>query len=321
MAELDNCGYWKYLGESDVPKAEGKIKPIDPEQLWPGVEPINTEASESHSVPRILTRAEKGQALTHLEMDFNLASLFHKLNTSSVGAPWDEEELDENSDAYFNLHKPSREEEMKGMFATFSYAPVVNGTGSVIQNAFQTIKIQHSTDEIRYKLSNECIPGTLDIAEDFHVTGSSFIAGNSYLSGSTFITGNLSVVQDTQTNTLYVTSSSIFGGDLRAEGTSSFRGDVYVVGNLYVNGVLFGNLSQKAYKTSDYAEPINRKGIQVEERPSGSLIDPQIPSSSLFASSPVTVSEKDYYTKAEVDQMLADLRIELLAEIHGQTQK
>ena len=47
MAEVDNCGYWKYLGESEVP-----------------------------SSPRVLTRAEKGQALTHLEMDFNLASLF-----------------------------------------------------------------------------------------------------------------------------------------------------------------------------------------------------------------------------------------------------
>lgn len=310
MAELDNCGYWKYLGESDVPKESGSIKAIDTASLWPGVEPVDVEASESHSVPRILTRAEKGQALTHLEMDFNLASLFHKLNTSSVEAPWSGEELDENSDAYFNRHKPSRAEEMKGMFATFSYAPVVNGTQSVIQNGFQTIKIQHSTDEIRYKLSNERIPGTLDIEEDFHVTGSSFVAGNSYLGGSTFITGNLSVVQDTQTNTLYVTSSSVFGGDLRVAGTSSFDGDLYVVGNLYVNGVLFGNLSQKAYKTPNYAEPVIR-GLD----PVG---PPQPPF--LGAASPQNSENLEYYTKAEVDQMLADLRAELLAEIHGQTQ-
>lgn len=298
MAELDNCGYWKYLGENDVPKSEGKIKPTDPEQLWPGIKPVDTNISESHSVPRILTRAEKGQALTHLEMDFNLASLFHKLNTSSAESSFTEDELgDTGGDAYFNLHKPSRAEEMEGMFATFSYAPIVNGTQSIIQNGFQTIKIQHTTDEIRYKLSNECIPGTLDIAEDFHVTGSTFVAGNSYLKGSTSITGNLSVVQDTQTNTLYVTSSSVFGGDLRAEGTSSFRGDVYVVGNLYVNGVLFGNLSQKAYKTSNYAESVVREGT--ESTVAGKT------------------STREYYTKAEVDQMLASLRAELLAEIHG----
>ena len=70
MAEQTNSGYWKYLGDSNVPTAPGKIRPIDPDQLWPGIEPVDTEVSESHSVPRILTRAEKGQALTHLEMDF-----------------------------------------------------------------------------------------------------------------------------------------------------------------------------------------------------------------------------------------------------------
>ena len=293
MAEQTNSGYWKYLGDSNVPTAPGKIRPIDPDQLWPGIEPVDTEVSESHSVPRILTRAEKGQALTHLEMDFNLASLFHKLNTSSKGASWNAEELDEDSDVYYNMHKPSREEEMAGMFATFSYAPVVSDNKSIIQNGFQTIKVQHSTDEIRYKLSYEQIPGNLDIVEDLHVTGSTYVTGN--ICGAE----NLDVAKDTHTNTLCVSSSSEFGGDVRVAGTSSFEGDVYVVGNLYVNGVAFGNISQDAYKSNtdgEYAKPYSRGTSTVEIS---------------------STQEKEYYTKAEVDKMLADLRAELLTEIHG----
>lgn len=293
MAEQTNSGYWKYLGDSNVPTAPGKIRPIDPDQLWPGIEPVDTEVSESHSVPRILTRAEKGQALTHLEMDFNLASLFHKLNTSSKGASWNAEELDEDSDVYYNMHKPSREEEMAGMFVTFSYAPIASSNKSIIQNGFQTVKVQHSTDEIRYKLSYEQIPGNLDIAEDLHVTGSTYVTGNIY--GAE----NLDIAKDTHTNTLYVDSSSEFKGDVRVAGTSSFEGDVYVVGNLYVNGVAFGNISQDAYKSNtdgEYAKPYSRGTSTVEIS---------------------STQEKEYYTKAEVDKMLADLRAELLTEIHG----
>lgn len=307
-----NCGYWRYLGNDSVPTASGKIKPIDPNQLWPGVTPVDTEASESHSVPRILTRCEKGQALTHLEMDFNLASLFHKLNTSSVGAPWTPEENASGSgsgvDVYFERHKPTREEEMEGLFATFSYAPVVNGSQSVIQNPFQTIKIQHTTDEIRYKLSNERIPGTLDIEEDFHVTGSIFTQQNAVISG------NVVSKKDTTTKTLHVESSSVFAGDVRVAGTQSIDGDLYIVGNLYVNGVLFGNISRPEYNTPDYAESHSTLG-PVEE--------PVIPQLAL-AASPKSNSTKNsstkFYTQDEVDQMLANLREELLAEIHGQTQ-
>ena len=287
----DNCGYYRYLGDLDVPKAEGKIKPIDPDQLWPGVNPVDTEASESHSVPRVLTRLEKGQALTHLEMDFNLASFHHKLNTSSISSSFTPEESGEEEDVYFERHKPTRQEEMEGMFATFSYAPIVIGSESVIQNGFQTIKIQHTTDEIRYKLSNEQIPGTLDIAEDFHVTGSSYVAQDASVSGS------VRVKQDISSDTLHVSRSATIGKDLRMAGTASIDGDVYIKGNLYVNGVMFGNLSRPEYNTPNYASP-----------------------------QPATISTgegvkvKEFYTKAEVDQLLAALRSELLAEIHGQTQ-
>ena len=104
MAEQTNSGYWKYLGDSNVPTAPGKIRPIDPDQLWPGIEPVDTEVSESHSVPRILTRAEKGQALTHLEMDFNLASLFFFFFISSKGASWIGDDLDVDSGVFFFMH-------------------------------------------------------------------------------------------------------------------------------------------------------------------------------------------------------------------------
>lgn len=260
MAEelTTNCGYWKYLGEPDVPKASGSIKEIDPAQLDYGHEPL-AEYTESHSTPRVLTRAEKGQALTHLEMDFNLASLFHKLNTSSAGSEFEPEEYGEDRDVYFERHKPTRAEEMAGMFATFSYAPVCNGSSSIIQNAFQTVKVQHTTDELRYKLSNEMIPGTLDIAEDFHVTGSSFIKENLSVSG------NAKIALDTETNTLCVNSSSVLKGEVRVEHTASFAGDVYIEGNLYVNGVMFGNLSNAAYNSLNnpgYAQQYTRFGTQ-----------------------------------------------------------
>lgn len=384
MAEVDNCGYWKYLGESEVP-----------------------------SSPRVLTRAEKGQALTHLEMDFNLASLFHKLNTSSEGSEFDPEEFQPGEayetasvwnfsstpwvtllgntvnqgtktqwtveldgleystgtsqskwdqrdgatyiqtegsgneanrrflfnapnsgtltvvaanssesgagraiavkdvtghiqfseevpqsyntssfvfenipagpvyvysagslrfygltfeynteetpvDIYFETHKPTREEEMEGLFATFSYAPIINGTESIVQNPPQVIKIQHTTDEIRYKLANEEIPGSFSIREDFKVSGSSYVENDS------IVKGNISCSNDIESKTLYVSDSAEVK-KLRVKGTASFDGDVNIEGNLYVNGILFGNLSQPGYNSltnPNYAQQYQRYGTQ-----------------------------------------------------------
>ena len=236
MAEeqVINCGYWMYLGNSDAPEN-----------------------------PRILTRAEKGQALTHLEMDVNLASLLHTAKTSSEGSSFTPEEYSEGTDVYFEGHKPTRKEEMEGLFATFSYAPIKQGEGEseevLVQYEPIKVKVQHTTDEIRYKLSNELIPGTLDIAEDFRVTGSAFVKEN------VSVSGNLNVAHDSNTNTLNVNSSSVFRGDVRALGTASFDGDVYVKGKLYVNGVLYGNLAQPGYNSltnPGYAQAYQRFGVQ-----------------------------------------------------------
>lgn len=233
----DNCGYWKYLGDSEAP-----------------------------GEPRVLTRAEKGQALTHLEMDVNLASLFHKLNTSSADSTFSESESVD--DTYFNTRKPTREQEMAGLFATFSYAAVKQsgseGEEILVQYPPQVVKVQHTTDEIRYKLADEQIPGYFDIKDDLNVTGS------------------------------VVTQK-----DLRVAGTGSIDGDVYIKGNLYVHGVIFGNISQPEYNTPEYAQTYQE---DTEEGQSA------IPNFS---------GTRNYYTKAEVDQMLANLREELLREIHG----
>ena len=229
---IDN-GYWMYLGSCEAPES-----------------------------PRILTRTEKGQALTHLEMDVNLASLLHTVVTSSTG-----DEIAEQ-DTTFERTKPTREQEKAGLFATFSYAAVKHGEGEdeqiLVQYPPVMVKVQHTTDEIRYKLANEQIPGSFDIAENLNVTGSVNAAK-----------------------------------DLRVAGTGSFDGDVYIVGNLYVNGVMFGNLSRQEYHPTTeslqtYPQPYERKGEPVEtgERP-------------------------EYYTREQVDQLLQNLRDELLREIYG----
>lgn len=426
----NNCGYWLYLGENDVPKAEGSIKPIATGSdsgsydlsgrpvLDFDAQPLSTEEykSGSKSIPRILTRAEKGQALTHLEMDFNLASLLHKANTSSVastfasnedamasdpedpaevpyikvpaemvhtkandsviqdpatkdefqGGEWgdinyiganlqpevygpykipglhcpdvpaiyysrsvegdtgsvnhrytyspvpltsstlygdDDDYVDYDvfvpcqrdvqdglyhllnafpvaykrteedgkviftafhssseeygingqgkqgygTDVYFDRHKPTRDEERNGLIATFSYAPVKTGDDNqtIIQNGFQTIKVQHTSDEIRYKLANERIPGTLDVEEDFRVSGSShtfldsFVSGSSHIKNNLYVTKSVFIRDDTEiygslrvSQNIFVTKSVIASGNLNVAGTASIADEMYVGKNI-----------------------------------------------------------------------------------------
>ena len=452
----DNCGYWLYLGNNDVPKTEGEIKPIATDSSdsgsydlggrpvldW-GTQPLTYEDyhSQSRSVPRILTRAEKGQALTHLEMDFNLASLFHKANTSSVSASFASDEfaesnetpetipyvrfrvtssytasligdldlkpvdtgsipedifgtdkviygpylvprnystgerywarrsasveegtewtylssslenaehnnwltgsveydifyklsksdkdlyealnatredilfytivtesiqngnevtqsyryiphtsrtpedyrnelisgspdIAEGSDVYFEVDKPSRDQEKAGLFVTFSYAPVKVGDQTIIQNPFQTVKVQHTTDEIRYKLANEQIPGTLHVREDFHVTGSSFVVGDSMVSGTLHVregidcTGSVTCSNEINARALQINQSASISQSLTVEGTGSFMNNVYISGNLYVHGLIYGNISHYGYNSLDnpnYATAYTRFGTQ-----------------------------------------------------------
>lgn len=403
---MENCGYWLYSGSGDVPKISGSIKKIAtgsdsgsydlsgrPVLDW-GAQPLSPY-TQSHSVVRIFTRAEKGQALTHLEMDFNLASLFHKANTSSVSASFDSSELStreeieayrpwyrmvtpvgtfhhndlngvemdpsveddaeykqqlidwfgtgsvdrfgpykfpvgllrnlassskfyretevgglysyektvptgsdldwddtgsyyyvyykeltfdttkgfyptlredcyvrngdlfaptftsdpeeygngtgqpdpDEKDVYYNLHKPTRDEEKAGLFATFSYAPVKVGTQTIIQNPFQTIKVQHTTDEIRYKLANEQVPGTLHIRQNFYVTGSSYmredltVLGSVHVSESVDIRNSLYVGEDT-----FMSGSTNISKNLTVGGKGVIDQDLDVHGNTTIDG-------------------------------------------------------------------------------------
>lgn len=215
MAE--NNGYWIYSGSSEVP-----------------VE------------PRIFTRCEKNQALTHLEMDFNLASLLHTA---------------ELSDASISVEpcteKPTREEELAGLYVTLSYAPILNPNGEPeAQNDPVIVKVQHTTDEILYKISDEEVPGNLGIS------------------------GSLYVSESARIKALSVEQSASIGGDFRVDKTASFDGDVYILGNLYVHGASYGNLSQPEYKSPNHAEPLEQ-----------------------------------FYTKEQVDDMIDQLRQELLGRI------
>lgn len=270
-SSIDN-GYWMYLGSCEPPTS-----------------------------PRILTRTEKGQALTHLEMDVNLASFLHTLVTSSVGDPFADTEHSEENDVFYERRKPTREEEKEGLFATFSYAKVVHsgsdGEEVLVEYDPIKIKIQHTTDEIRYKLSNELIPGTLDIAEDFHVTGSIFTHQDIKAEGNAEISGT------TATDNLQVQSSG------------KIMGDLYINGNLYVNGVMFGNLSRQEYHPTedslvDYPYPYDRQVGPPTPRGGG-----------LRSTKPEDSNSPKFYTQEEVDQMLQSLREELLSEIHGKTEK
>ena len=253
----DNCGNWKYLGEDAAP-----------------------------AEPRILTRAEKNQALTHFEMDVNLASLLHTVEVSSTG------ELPSITE------KPSREEEINGMYLTFSYAPVLSNGEELVHYSSSIVKVRNSTDEIRYMLSNETVPGTLDIQEDFHVSGSSFVDQDECVGGNLIVSGN------SETDTLQVNKSAVVDGNL------------FISGNIYVNGVMFGNIAQKEYNSEGYAEPYER----TNETPTGYL------TSSVAPSTPAVV-EKDYYTKeetytrAEVNQKIEEeigkLRKEIFDYLSG----
>lgn len=192
-------GYWKYLGSSEAPDS-----------------------------PRILTRAEKNQALTHLEMDFNLASLVHTVETNSVD--------------------DSNENDYGAVYATFSYAPILNEEGGVeVQNDPVTIQIKPSLNEILETIANETIPGSLTTRDDLIVSGSVFSENG--------VRGYRGQFDD-----LEVEKSASFKQNVRVEGSASFDGDVYIKGNVYINGVLFGNLSQSAYNSPDYAQAYQRWG-------------------------------------------------------------
>lgn len=236
-------GYFRYLGETTPPEN-----------------------------PRILTRLEKGQALTHLEMDTNLCSLFHTLSTGSVDAygrtlltVGDEEVDGVYPETAYSLDNITKKDyaisASDNMYALFHYAPCLNGTEGDKQfhYASASIKVQHSIPEILYMVSDEEIPGSLNIKNTFNVSGSSDFRGKvrvqseARISGSTYI-GYVDSIKDDE-RLLALEENKVQGSHLRVANSAScqnllvrdsasLHGNLYVSGNLFVDGIIFGKLSR-----------------------------------------------------------------------------
>ena len=209
--------------------------------------------------PEILTRIEKGQALTHAEMDFNLASLLH---TASFSEKSEVEITPDDPRAVAgkeSIQSSKRTEETENLHATLHYAGIVEGEEVLVQNKDISFQIQHTTDEILEKVANERIPGTLDVADNLTTTGSLFVVGDSTIEGSEYVSG-----------------SSDIGEDLHVHRNAEVEKSVRIRGDLIVDGVIYGNISSEEYHTPDWNKPIARKGKFIV--PPNELVHPDLQS-------------------------------------------
>lgn len=174
--------------------------------------------------PRVLTRVEKGQALTHAEADFNLGSLLHTASFSKAPQTFEQEGLTEEQ-------QEKRRLEQAGMYVTLSYAPIEKSGEILNQNKDIIVKVQHGTDEILEKIANECVPGTLDIKNDLTARE------NLKVEKDVIVKNNL------QTKTGNVTEDF------------SVSKDLHVHGNVYCDGTIYGNIS-----TVPYVDEFKEKG-------------------------------------------------------------
>lgn len=128
-------------------------------------------SSEAPEVPRVFTRFEKGQALSHAEMDTNLTSLFHTASfTSSANYP-EEERIKEA--VYCTLHYASQS--------------LIDGEKPSVCREPISFQCMPSADDVRQKLANEEVPGDLGIKNDLSISGSSFVSGNLHVLGTLYV--------------------------------------------------------------------------------------------------------------------------------------
>lgn len=260
---MTQFGYFRYLGSTEPPigttyisgsdikctsyvtsseEVKGNLEFRDTVQFPYTVYDGNV-ISTSSTVPSILTRLHKGQALTHLEMDFNLASLYHTLSLSPAA--------EYSGD---NPYLKKRAEEQEGMWVYMHYAPILIGEDNQVryQNQCNRFKVKETTDETLLKLKGESIPGHFGVAEDLWVTGSGYVYRDLSVSGSTNVLGNgsysgsFAVQNHTRTNTLWVTASAGIGS-LGVRESASIGQDLYVKGNVFVDGVIYGDVRHKEY--------------------------------------------------------------------------
>lgn len=148
--------------------------------------------------PTVLTRFEKGQSLSHAEMDTNLTSLLHTASFSS-SADYTGKPIKEAN--YCTLHYASQS--------------LADGEEPTVCRGSITFQCMPSADDVRKKLADEEIPGTLRIAESLTVSGSSELIGDVKARSNLNVRGNTAIAEN-----LEVT------------------GSVRIVGSLYVNDII-----------------------------------------------------------------------------------
>lgn len=120
--------------------------------------------------PVVFTRFEKGQALTHAEMDTNLTSLLH---TCSVSASSIKE----------------------GDFILLEYASQSLEDGQIPEFVREPIKIQTSpsAQQVVEKIANEIIPGNLGVSGSVDITNNLTVGKDLQIGEDLWVSGTLHV--------------------------------------------------------------------------------------------------------------------------------
>jgi len=200
--------------------------------------------------PKVLMRLEKGQALTHLEMDNNLGSLYHTgsiVPRTEYTGSWEKEKYDEyDRDQYLRL----------------DYAPItetLDGEVETHQYSSSYVKLHKSIPEILTGIANEEVPGNLNISGGLFVTESSKYLKNLRVEGTlsaknievdegidapTMSMDRLIVRKSGSIQELDITGSANIGHDLViGEDLWVKGGNAKISGSLWVDGVIYGNIS------------------------------------------------------------------------------
>lgn len=152
--------------------------------------------TELPKYPQILTRFEKGQALSHAEMDTNLTSLLHTCSISTMENP--------GKDA---------------QFVTFHYAPqlLVDGGEFTESTSFSRPDISFQTmpskDDVLIRVANETVPGNLG------VSGSLTISGDLHLNGRLFVNETMHEFSKEQVDSFTVQSDERLKTNLKPIGS------------------------------------------------------------------------------------------------------